>query len=86
MNDFTGLVTNDEGWVLTRILEKDRGRFTYTEKILFVNFTLFIRKFIIFIVALGHTRNVVFLLLKIIIFIIFVANFTIWSSNFYYYF
>ena len=29
---------------------------------LFVNFTLFIRKFIIFIVTLGHTQNVGFLL------------------------
>ena len=48
----------------------------YTEKNLFVNFTYFIRKFIIFIVALGHTQNVGFLLLKIVIFIIFVANFS----------
>ena len=35
---------------------------TYTEKNLLVNFTFFIRKFIIFIVTLGHTQNVGFLL------------------------
>ena len=46
-------------------------------KILFVNFTLFIRKFIIFIDALGYTRHVAFLLFRIIIFIIFVENFII---------
>ena len=34
----------------------------YTEKNLLVNFTFFIRKFIIFIVTLGHTQNVGFLL------------------------
>ena len=34
----------------------------YTEKNLLVNFTFFIRKFIIFIVTLGHTQNVEFLL------------------------
>ena len=56
-----------------RIVEK-----SFTEKNLFVNFTFFIRKFIIFLVTLGHTQNVGFLLLKyIVIFIIFVANFTI---------
>ena len=34
----------------------------HTEKNLLVNFTFFIRKFIIFIVTLGHTQNVGFLL------------------------
>ena len=34
--------------------------FNYTEKNLLVNFTFFIRKFIIFIVTLGHTQNVGF--------------------------
>ena len=47
----------------------------YGEK-LFVNFPFFIRKFIIFIVLLRHTRNIGFLLLKIVIFMIFVAHFT----------
>ena len=32
--------------------------FKHTEKNLFENFTFFIRKFIIFIVVLGHARNV----------------------------
>ena len=36
--------------------------FLYTEKNLLVNFTFFIRKFITFIVTLGHTQNVGFLL------------------------
>ena len=45
-----------------------------TDKNLFVNFTLFIRKFIVFIVApAGYIRNVGFLLLKIVIFIIVAA-------------
>ena len=35
---------------------------THTEKNLLVNFPFFIRKFIIFIVTLGHTQNVGFLL------------------------
>ena len=34
----------------------------YTEKNLLVNFTIFIKKFIIFLVALGHTQNLGFLL------------------------
>ena len=50
--------------------------FSYTEKNLFVNFTLFMRKFIIFLLTLGHTQNVGFLLLKMVIFSIFVANFS----------
>ena len=49
--------------------------FLYTEKNLFVNFPFFIRKFIIFLVSLKHTQYVGFLLLKIVVFIIFVANF-----------
>ena len=48
----------------------------FTQKNLFVNFNFFIRKFIIFIVALGHTQNVGFLLLKIVISMIFVENFS----------
>ena len=34
----------------------------YTEKNLLVNFTIFIKKFIIFLVMLGHTQNLGFLL------------------------
>ena len=34
----------------------------YTEKNLLVNFTIFIKKFIIFLVTLGHTQNLEFLL------------------------
>ena len=34
----------------------------YTEKNLLVNFTIFIKKFIIFLVTLGHTQNLGFLL------------------------
>ena len=49
--------------------------YLHGEKFIY-NFTFFIRKFIIFIVALGHIRNVGFSLLKIVIFIIFVANFS----------
>ena len=49
--------------------------FLYTQKILFVNFPFFVRKFIIFLVSLEHTQYVGFLLLKIVVFIIFVANF-----------
>ena len=36
--------------------------YTYTEKNLLVNFTIFIKKFIIFLVTLGHTQNLGFLL------------------------
>ena len=50
--------------------------FLYTEKNLLVNFTFFIRKFIIFIVTLGHTQNVGFLLFQIVLFKIFIENFT----------
>ena len=53
---------------------------TFTEKNLFVNFTFFVRTFIIFIVALGHPRNMGFLLIKIVIFdfvaMTFVTNFS----------
>ena len=36
--------------------------YAYTEKNLLVNFTIFIKKFIIFLVTLGHTQNLGFLL------------------------
>ena len=36
----------------------------HTEKNLFLNFTLFIRKFIIFIVVLGHTKCGIFMVLN----------------------
>ena len=36
--------------------------FLCTEKNLLVNFTIFIKKFIIFLVTLGHTQNLGFLL------------------------
>ena len=36
--------------------------FIYTEKNSLVNFTIFIKKFIIFLVTLGHTQNLGFLL------------------------
>ena len=61
-------------WERFKILKKLSGRNTkllgvcesqaqfYTEKNLLVSFTFFIRKFIIFIVTLGHTQNVGFLL------------------------
>ena len=45
-----------------RLANKYIGFNLYTEKNLLVNFTFFIRKFIIFIVTLGHTENVGFLL------------------------
>ena len=41
--------------------ERDRG-VMYMEKNLLVNFTIFIKKFIIFLVMLGHTQNLGFLL------------------------
>ena len=43
---------------------------------LFVNFTFFIRKFIIFVVTLRHTQNLGYLLFYIVLFKIFIENFT----------
>ena len=57
----------------------------YTEKNLFVNFTLFIRKIYYFyiIVALGHTRNVGFLLVKNSHFYDFRSKFQFLNNNFF---
>ena len=44
------------------ILQTARTNTVYTEKNLLVNFTILIKKFIIFLVTLGHTQNLGFLL------------------------